>query len=165
MSLSDALKSNKTLTKLDLNREDKRNNTQMTSISNPPFSILIKTTGNKIRDAVVTSMIDTLETNKTLTELDLSCEHKRTKHIQMTSINNSIFSILIKPTDNKIGDTGVTSMSDALKSNTTLTILYMSSEHKKKTIAQMTSTNKPLFFHFHQINRQRNWRKRSNIIE
>ena len=37
-SVSDALKSNTTLTKLDLTGEHKRNNTQMASINNPPFS-------------------------------------------------------------------------------------------------------------------------------
>ena len=40
--MSDALKSNTTLTKLDLSCEDKRNNTQMPSTNKTLFSILIK---------------------------------------------------------------------------------------------------------------------------
>ena len=47
-SLSDALKSSTTLTKLNLGGEHKRNNTQMASIDNPLFSILIKSAGNYV---------------------------------------------------------------------------------------------------------------------
>ena len=36
-------------------------------------------------------------------------------------------------TENGIGDTGATSLSDALKSNTTLTELYLAGEHKETT--------------------------------
>ena len=42
----------------------------------------------------------------------------------MVSINNPLFSILIKSTDNRIGETGAASLSEALKSNTTLTQLH-----------------------------------------
>ena len=38
ISLGDALKSNSTLTELNLGGEDKRKNTQMTSINNPLFN-------------------------------------------------------------------------------------------------------------------------------
>ena len=74
-------------------------------------------------------MSDALKSNTTLTKLDLSREHERS-NTQISSINNQIFSILIKSTDNRIGDTGATSLSDALKSNTTLTELYLSGEDK-----------------------------------
>ena len=50
----------------------------------------------------------------------------------MTSINNSLFSFLFTPTDNKIGDTRATSLSESLKSNTTLTQLDLSGENKRK---------------------------------
>ena len=68
-------------------------------------------------------MSDALKSNTTLTELSLWSEDKRNNTI--TSINNSLFSILIKLTDNCIGYKGAKSMSDALKSNTTLTKLYL----------------------------------------
>ena len=74
-------------------------------------------------------MSDALKSNTTLTKLDLSREHERSNS-QISSINNQIFSILIKSTDNRIGDTGATSLGDALKSNTTLTELYLSGEDK-----------------------------------
>ena len=82
---------------------------------------------------------------------------------QMTSINKSLYSIFIKPTGNNIGDTGAASLSDALKSNTTLTALDLNGEYERNE-TQMISVNKPLF-HFHKINRQQDWRNRSNIIE
>ena len=50
----------------------------------------------------------------------------------MTSINNSLFSFLFTSTDNKIGETGATSLGESLKSNTTLTTLNLWSEDKRK---------------------------------
>ena len=50
----------------------------------------------------------------------------------MTSINNSLFSFLFTSTDNKIGDTGATSLSESLKSNTALTELNLGSDDKRK---------------------------------
>ena len=75
--MSDALKSNTTLTKLYLDGENKRNNTQMASINNRFFSILIKSTGNDIGDTGATSLSDVLKSNTSFTKLDLSCEDKR----------------------------------------------------------------------------------------
>ena len=45
---------------------------------------------------------------------------------------NHAFSFILTSTDNKIGDTGVASLSEALKSNTTLTKLNLMSEDKRK---------------------------------
>ena len=49
----------------------------------------------------------------------------------MASTNNPLFSILMKSKVNKIGETGATSLSDVLKSNTTLIELHLGCEHKK----------------------------------
>ena len=49
----------------------------------------------------------------------------------MVSISNPFFSILIKSTENYLGDEGAKSLSDALKSNTTLTQLNLSGEDKR----------------------------------
>ena len=46
--------------------------------------------------------------------------------------NNPLFH-LTKSTDDKIGDKGTTSLSDALKSNTTLTELFLRSEYKRNS--------------------------------
>ena len=68
------------------------------------------------------------------------------------------------PAGNKIGEAGAKSLSEALKSNTTLTKLYLSGEDKrKKTHKRHPSTIHS--FHSHNINRKRDWRYRSNIIE
>ena len=48
----------------------------------------------------------------------------------MASISNLLFFILIKSTGNNIGQTGATSFSDTLKSNTTLMKLNLSGEDK-----------------------------------
>ena len=72
-------------------------------------------------------MSDALKSNTTLTTLNLRGEHKR-NNTQIASINNPLFSILIKLSVNKIGSTGATSLSDALKSNTTLITLDLSGE-------------------------------------
>ena len=132
-SLSDALKSNTTLTELNLSREHKRNNTQMVPINNSLFSIHAKRTDNSVGDIEAASLSDALKSNKTLTKLGLICEDKR-NNTQIESINNPLFSILIKSTGNKIGETGAASLSDALKSNTTLAKLDLSREYKRNNI-------------------------------
>ena len=89
-------------------------------------------------------MSDALKSNSALTQLDLSSEYKR-NNAQMASINNSLFSILIKSIDNRIGDTGTASLSDALKSNTTLMKLNLGSDDKRNN-TQKASIDNPLFF-------------------
>ena len=121
-SLSDALKSNTALTKLNLCGKDKRSNTngihQQTTLS-----ILIKSIVNEIGERGATSLSEALKSNTTLTKLNLRGRHKR-NNTQMVSINNQLFSILIKTTGNNIREAVKASLRDALKSNTTLTILF-----------------------------------------
>ena len=100
--MSESLKSNTALTKLNLRSEDKRKKTHEwhpSTIHSFHFSSHQQTT--------------TLET-------------------QMTFINKSLFSFIFTTTDNYIGDTGATSLSESLKSNTTLTELNLSGEDKRK---------------------------------
>ena len=74
-------------------------------------------------------------------------KHKR-NNTQMAFINNSLFfSILIKSTVNNIKVTGKKALSDALKSNTTLTELTLWGGHERNN-TQMTSINNPIFFPF-----------------
>ena len=61
----------------------------------------------------------------TLTKLNLWGAQRN--NTQMASINNLLFSVHIKSTDNDIGERGVASLSDALKSNTTLIELNLRS--------------------------------------
>ena len=135
------MNSSTTLTELYLHGEDK-NNTQMTSINNPLFSIFIKSTDNRIGESGTTSLSDALKSNTTLTELYMSGEDTR-NNAQMTSINNQLFSILIKYTVSMFGDKGATSLSEALKSNTTLEKLDLSREDKRNN-TQVTSISNPL---------------------
>ena len=83
-------------------------------------------------------MSELLKSNTTLIELNLKGEDKR-KKTQKTSTNNSLF-YFFTSTVNEIGDTGASSLSEALKSNTTLTELNICCEDKRKN-TQKTSTN------------------------
>ena len=106
-----------------------------------------KPKGNIIGDTGATSLSGSLKSNTTLTELDLGREDKRKKtHKRHPSAIHS-FSFFFSSTVNRIGDTGATSLSESLKSNTTLTKLDLSCEDKrKKTHTRHPSTNH--FFRF-----------------
>ena len=78
-------------------------------------------------------MSDALKSNTTLTKLYMESVHtKETTHKWHPSTNHS-FLFLVKSTENDIGVTGASSLSDALKSNTTLTQFNLESKHKKTT--------------------------------
>ena len=77
-------------------------------------------------------MSDALKTNTTLTQLDLRCKDKR-NNTQMSFTNIQLFSIPIKSSGDKIGETGATLLSEALKSNTTLTKLDLRGVQKVTT--------------------------------
>ena len=158
------LKSNTTLMQLGLGCEDKRNNTQMESTNNPLFSILIKSTVNDIGYTGATSLSDALKSNTTLTKLDLSGEHER-NNTQMASISHPLFFTPINRTGNKIGERGATSLSDALKSNTTLTELYLSCEHERANMQIPFVYKSNTLFVLYHTNSQQDWRHRSSIIE
>ena len=138
--MSEALKSNTTLKQLNLSSEDKIKKTQRHSSTIHSFSFLFTSTGNDIGESGATSLSEVLKSNTTLTKLNLSCEDKRrhTKgiHQQFT------LSFLFISTDNSIGDTGASSLSEALKSNTTLTKLDLRSEDRRHA---KTSINNSLF--------------------
>ena len=75
-------------------------------------------------------MSEALKSNTTLTELNLFGEAKedtKDMHKQFT-----LFPFLITSTGNEIGDTGATSFSEALKTNTTLKKLDLTGEDKRK---------------------------------
>ena len=111
--------------------EDKRKKTHKRHPSTiHSFPFLFTSTGNKIGDKGATPLSEALKSNTTLTQLNLSGEDKRrhTKdiHQQFT------FSFHFTKTGNEIGDVGATSLSEALKSNTTLTELDLSCEDKRR---------------------------------
>ena len=121
-------------------------------------------TDNSIGETGVKSLSESLKSNTTLTELNLSSEDKRKKtHKRHPSTIHS-FSFLILSTGNNIGDTGVSSLSESLKSNTTLNTLNLGSEDKRKKIHRIHPSTIHSSFS-HHINREHHWRKRSSIIE
>ena len=127
-SLCKALESNTTLNTLKMISEDKRMHTK-TSINKSLFSFLFASTVNKIGDTGAISLSESLKSNSTLSELNLSCDDKR--HNRHPSTIHP-FSFPFASTGNKIGERGKTSLSEALKSNTTLTILFPRCEDKRK---------------------------------
>ena len=76
--------------------------------------------------------------NKTLTRLDLSCKGKRTRISQEYLANRFLYNLTV----NRIEETGATSLSAALKSNTALIELDLhcgcKRKHKKKKCQQST---------------------------
>ena len=99
-----------------------------------------------------TSLSESLKSNTTLAKLNLCGGYKRRHtngiHQQLT------LSFLFTSTDNKIGDMGAKSLSESLKSNTSLTKLNLESEDKrKKKDTQMKSTNKIPFLTSQQATR------------
>ena len=108
---------------------------------------------NAIGSAGATSLSEALKSNTTITELDLSGECKREK-IQRTSISKSLFSFLFTSTDNKIGERGAKSLSEALKSNTTLTELDLWGEDKRRHTNDIHQQFTPYhFFSYQQTTR------------
>ena len=82
-----------------------------------------------------------LKTNTTLTNLNLSGEDKKKKDTPKDINQQVILHFLFIQTGNHIGDTGATSLSESLKSNTTLTELNLESKNER----EKTSINKSLF--------------------
>ena len=78
-SLSESLKSNATLTELNLCCEDKRKTQKRYPSTIHSFPFLFPTTGNKIGDTGAASLNESLKSNTTLTKIDLSREDKRKK--------------------------------------------------------------------------------------
>ena len=139
------IKYNTHWTQSELWLEKKEDTWKTTPISNPIFSFLFMSTDNKIGDTGAILLSQSLKSNTTLIKLYLGCEDKRIS--TKTSINESFFSFPFTSTDSNIGDTGTTSLSEVLKSNTTLTELYIRSKNKrKKTYERYSSTNR--FFSF-----------------
>ena len=122
-----------------------KESTQKTSINNSLFSFLIATTDNNIGEEGATSLSESLKTNTTLTKLNLGGEEKKKTHKRHSSTIHS-FPFLFTSTENKIGDTGATSLSESLKSNTTLTELDLTGEDKRK---RHTKYIHQLFILFH----------------
>ena len=94
-------------------------------------SFLIIPTGNSIREGGATLLSEALKTNKTLTELNLTCEDKK-RHLIGVNQQITFFSFLFSSTDNWIGVRGATTFSESLKTNTTLTKLYLGGEDKRR---------------------------------
>ena len=70
--------------------------------------------------------------------------NKKRNDTQMGPLNNPLFPILTQSKVNDIGDTGATSLSEVLKSNTALTELNLRSEHKRNNTL-ISYINKKLF--------------------
>ena len=101
----------------------------MASINNSLFSFLITSTDNKIGERGATSLSESLKLNAALAELGLWSEYKR-RHTNGIHHQFTLFLCIHK--ENDIGDTGATSLSESLKSNTTLTKLNLGGEDKRK---------------------------------
>ena len=94
-------------------------------------------TDNNIGAEGARLMSEALKTNTTLTTLNLSCEQGKTKrqcewHDDVVQMQHNT----TQQTGNRIGAEGAGLMSEALKTNTTLTTLNLGSEQEDKTKRQ-----------------------------
>ena len=121
-------------------------------------------TGDYVEDKGAKALSEALKSNTTLTELNLGGGDKRKKtHKRRPSTIHS-FPFLFTSTDNNIGETETTSLSESLKSNTTLTELYLWGDDKRKKTHKRHQSTFTLFLSLH-VNRQQDWSHRSIIIE
>ena len=96
-------------------------------------------TDNKIGGTGATSLSESLRSNTTLNQSD---EYKKKKTHKRHTSTIHVFTFSPNSTGNDIGDTGASSLSEALKSNTTLTELNLSCEDKRqKTHKNHSQTN------------------------
>ena len=158
--LCGALKSNTTLTELNLSCQHKRNKNDIHQQS-LFFSIFIfiKSTGSRIEETSAMSLCDLLKSNATITELNIRSEPSK----QRKSIwRLSTLSLHIKPTVNNIGEAGATSMSEVLKSNSALITLDLTglkqTKEKHKFYPPANNSYK------HYINSKQSGRHRNNIF-
>ena len=159
--MSEALKSNTTLTKLDLRGKHKKKEHEPKESIQTLLSIHFTSIVRDFGKYGLKALNEGLESNTTLNALNLEGEDKTKQHTKVFFNKVPLF-MYFTFTGSSIRDTGATSLSESLKSNTTLTALNLCGEDKRhpKDIQQQII----LFLSFH-INRQQNWRKRSNIIE
>ena len=134
--LGKALKSNTTLTELDLCCVYKRRHTNGIHQQIIFVSFLFIHAANSIENTGAISLSEALKSNTTLAILDLRCKDKRKKRHTNGTHQQMSLHFISTSTGNKIGDTGATSLSESLKSNTTLTKLYIGSENKREKTRQ-----------------------------
>ena len=115
-ALSEALKVNKTLTKLNLGCEHEQQDTSSKSRESVPAK-----TANKIGVYGASALAGVVKVNKTLIELNL--ESPATENKAMPNMNTA--QTITNETDNGIGAEGTRALSEALKVNSKLAIVTM----------------------------------------
>ena len=93
---------------------------------------------------------ESLKSNTTLTFLVLNGEEKERKYTK--DIHQQITHLIVATTDSKIKDIGATSLSESLKSNTTLTQLNLECEYKRKTHKRQPSAIHSFFLFSSTVN-------------
>ena len=91
---------------------------------------------NLIDDTFTALLCDFLKTSTTLTELGFNCKHQNIICVRWQFIcihSYEALGVRVFSPNRSIGERGATSMSDALKSNTTLTKLDVGCKHKRNT--------------------------------
>ena len=133
--LSESLKSNTTLTQLNLSREDKRKK-EDTKDTYQQFTLFLSIHVNRQQHwrhrCYIIEWIIEIKHNTNNARSGWWRQNK--EDTQKTSINNSLFFFLFTPTGNGIRDKGASSLSESLKSNTTLIELDLSGEDRRNKI-------------------------------
>ena len=160
-SLCDALKSNTTLKILNFSRGHKRRH-KNNYIRQFTLFQFMKPIGNELRNTTISPLINLLETNSTITELNLKGSHKR----RMKS-KHQLFNHLSKPkyTGNDIRESETISIIEALTKNMTLTKLTLSGDNKRnKDIKRLYMNNLASFCLSVQSFKRKQYRRHRNNI-
>ena len=92
----------------------------------------MKTTDNMLQETGASALSESIKKNTILQKLYLNClsifERNKKKHGARDK------KVVLGSSVNGIGESGATSLSDALKVNTTLTALHLGSRHKREDI-------------------------------
>ena len=129
--LADVLKSNKTVTELNLCNSN-IDDASAASLAGELRSIttlkVLKLSGNDIGDAGAVDLMSALKFNKTLTELHFSgnCIGEAGAKGVADALESNKTLTELDLSSNEIGDAGATALADGLKFNTKLIVLYLS---------------------------------------
>ena len=160
-SLSESLKLNTALVEIDLSGKKQRKKThkkQPSANHSFPFSSCNQVTASEMQEQH--HWVN--HWNQTRHSLNSIWVVKTKENRYIKDVHQRItFYMLTLSTGNKIEDTGVTSLSESLKSNATLMKVDMSCEHTRH--AKGSNQQNTLTFSF--FNREQNWIYGSSIIE
>ena len=107
----------------------------------------MKTTDNMLQETGASALSESIKKNTTLQKLYLNCLSLFERNKKHGARDKKV---VLYSSVNGIGESGATSLSDALKVNTTLTALHLGSRHKREDIF-VICFQQPFFVYIHGL--------------